>query len=204
MEGVLERAVANGADNLLRQVKSVMPDVPMLTGAPEVRGFRLDGYGVFFDVEVPALRLPIAWTLRYVDRNRLALAQLRAMVLEQPLQERERLETLVRQMELRNVSEVPPKVDPEVVRDPNEAYTRAVKEALVDAMIESSGHLNLGPDEWLTVAARDNVPNDPLVPGDGTDLKSVIFKIKGSDLAAFRSGQLTLEKARERVLAEEN
>ena len=208
MEGVLERAVANGADNLLRQVKSVMPDVPMLTGAPEVRGFRLDGYGVFFDVEVPALRLPIAWTLRYVDRNRLAvnaaLAQLRAMVLEQPVQERARLETLVRQMELRNVSEVPPKVDPEVVRDPNEAYTRAVKEALVDAMIESSGHLNLAPEEWLTVAARDNVPNDPLVPGDASDLKSVIFKIKGSDLAAFRSGQLTLEKARERVLAEEN
>jgi hypothetical protein len=208
MEGVLERAVANGADNLMRQVKMVMPDVAMLTGAPEVRGFRLDGYGVFFDVEVPALRPPLAWTLRYVDGNRLAvnavLAQLRAMVLEQPVQERERLETLVRQMELRNISQVPPKVDPEVVRDPNEAYTRAVKEALVDAMIESSGHLNLGPDEWLTVAARDNVPNDPLVPGDATDLKSVIFKIKGSDLAAFRSGQLTLEQARERVLAEEN
>jgi hypothetical protein len=210
MEGVLERAVANGADNLLRQVKSVMPDVPMLTGAPEVRGFRLDGYGVFFDVEVPALRLPIAWTLRYVDGNRLAvnaaLAQLRAMVLEQPVQERERLETLVRQMEQRNIAQVqvPPKVDPEVVRDPNEAYTRAVKEALVDAMIESSGHLNLAPGEWLTVAARDNVPNDPLVPGDGTDLRSVIFKIKGSDLAAFRSGQLTLEQARERILAEEN
>jgi hypothetical protein len=208
MEGVLERAVANGADNLLRQVKNVMPDVPMLTGAPEVRGFRLDGYGVFFDVEVPALRLPLAWTLRYVDGNRLAvnaaLAQLRAMVLEQPVQERERLETLVRQMEQRNISQMPPKVDPEVVRDPNEAYTRAVKEALVDAMIESSGHLNLGPEEWLTVAARDNVPNDPLVPGDATDLKSVIFKIKGSDLAAFRSGQLTLEQARERVLAEEN
>ena len=208
MEGVLERAVANGADNLMRQVKNVMPDVAMLTGAPEVRGFRLDGYGVFFDVEVPALRPPIAWTLRYVDGNRLAvnaaLAQLRAMVLEQPVQERARLETLVRQLEQRNVSQVPSQVDPEVVRDPNEAYTRAVKEALVDAMIESSGHLNLGPDEWLTVAARDNVPNDPLVPGDATDLKSVIFKIKGSDLAAFRSGQLTLEKARERVLAEEN
>ena len=208
MEGVLERAVANGADNLMRQVKSVMPDVAMLTGAPEVRGFRLDGYGVFFDVEVPALRPPIAWTLRYVDGNRLAvnaaLAQLRAMVLEQPVQERARLETLVRQLEQRNVSQGPSQVDPEVVRDPNEAYTRAVKEALVDAMIESSGHLNLGPEEWLTVAARDNVPNDPLVPGDATDLKSVIFKIKGSDLAAFRSGQLTLEKARERVLAEEN
>jgi hypothetical protein len=211
MEGVLERAVANGADNLLRQVTHVMPDVPMLTGAPAVRGFRLDGYGVFFDVEVPALRLPLAWTLRYVvDGNRLAvnaaLAQLRAMVLEQPPQERARLELMVRQMEERNMPQVPAaaNVDPEVVRDPNEAYTRAVKEALVDAMLESSGPLNLGPDEWLTVAARDNIPNDPLVPGDSTDLKSVIFKIKGSDLAGFRSGQLTLEQARARVKAEEN
>ena len=211
MEGVLERAVANGADNLLRQVKNVMPDVPMLTGAPEVRGFRLDGYGVFFDVEVPALRLPLAWTLRYVvDGNRLAvnaaLAQLRALVLEQPVQDRQRLEVLVRQMEERNLPQASTasNVDPEVVRDPNEAYTRAVKEALVDAMIESSGPLNLGPEEWLTVAARDNVPNDPLVPGDSTDLKSVIFKVRGSDLAAFRAGQITIEQARSHVKAEEN
>jgi hypothetical protein len=210
MEGVLERAVANGADNLLRQVKNVMPDMPMLTGAPAVRGFRLEGYGVFFDVEVPALRLPLAWTLRYVvDGNRLAvnaaLAQLRALVLEQPPQERDRLEGLVRKMEQRTVSnEASPDLDPAVVRDPNEAYTRAVKEALIDAMLESSGPMNLGPDEWLTVAARDNVPRDPLVPGDSTELNTVIFKVKGSDLAAFRTGGITLEEARKRVDAREN
>ena len=211
MEGVLERAVANGADNLLRQVKHVMPDMPMLTGAPEVRGFRLEGYGVFFDVEVPALRLPLAWTLRYVvDGNRLAvnaaLAQLRAMVLEQPAQERERLETMVRQMEQRALPmpSAASEVDPAVVRDPNEAYTRSVKEALVDAMLESSGPLNLASDEWLTVAARDNVPADPLVPGDSTEGNTVIFRVRGSDLAAFRSGTLTLEDARKKVEAKEN
>jgi hypothetical protein len=129
------------------------------------------------------------------------------MVLEQPPQDRARLEALVRQMEERNQKPqavAPPDVDPAIVRDPNEAYTRAVKEALVDAMLESSGPLNLGADEWLTIAARDNVPNDPLVPGDSTDLRSVIFKVKGSDLAAFRSGQITIEQARTRVKAEEN
>jgi hypothetical protein len=211
MEGVLERAVSNGADNLLRQVQHVMPEVPMLTGAPEVRGFRLDGYGVFFDVEVPALRLPLAWTLRYVvDGNRLAvnaaMAQLRALVLEQPAQERARLEVLVRQMEEKSLPmpAAPPEVDPAVIRDPNEAYTRSVQEALIEAMIESSGPLNLAPEEWLTVAARDNVPRDPLVPGDTTELKSIIFKIKGSDLAAFRAGTLTLDEARKRIEAQEN
>lgn len=213
MEGVLERAVANGADNLLRQVRLVMPDIPMLTGAPQVRGFRLEGYGHFFDVEVPALRLPLAWTLRYMrDGNRTALnavlAQLRAMALEQPQQERERLEVLVRQMELRNQpvsqSTLPPDVDPEVMRDPNEAYTRSVKEALIDAMIENSGALNIGPDEWLTVAARDNVPKDPLVPGDATDLNTVIFQVRGSDLADFRGGRITLGQARQRIETKEN
>ena len=69
MEGVLERAVSNGADNMVRQMKAVMGDAPMLTGVPEVRGFRLDGYGVFFDVEVPALRLPVTWPLRYMFRD---------------------------------------------------------------------------------------------------------------------------------------
>jgi len=69
LEGVLERAVSNGADNMVRQMKAVMGDAPMLTGVPEVRGFRLDGYGVFFDVEVPALRLPVTWPLRYMFRD---------------------------------------------------------------------------------------------------------------------------------------
>ena len=86
MEGVLERAVSNGADNMLRQMRAVMADAPMLTGEPEVRGFKLDGYGIFFDVEVPALRLPVTWPLRYMFRDnretRGIVEELRAMMAE--------------------------------------------------------------------------------------------------------------------------
>jgi hypothetical protein len=65
MESVLESAVANGADSLIRAVRVVMPpDALVLTGAPSARGFRLDGFGVFFDVEVPIVRPTMAWTLR--------------------------------------------------------------------------------------------------------------------------------------------
>src|SRR5258706_14560608 len=65
MESVLESAVANGADSLMRAVRVVLPpDALMLTGAPSARGYRLEGYGVFFDVEVPALRPTMAWRLR--------------------------------------------------------------------------------------------------------------------------------------------
>jgi hypothetical protein len=64
MEGVLERAVAHGADQLRRQVRKVAPDLQLLTGDAQARGFRLDGYGVFFDVAVPVMRQSVLWTWR--------------------------------------------------------------------------------------------------------------------------------------------
>jgi len=224
MEGVLERAVSNGADNMLRQMKAVMPDAPMLTGIPEVRGFRLDSYGVFFDVEVPALRLPVTWPLRYMFRdNRETLRvteELKALMVESDPRQRERLGQVIRQLEsqaqgtagLRGVGAVGSSAllrtqaepaDAAAFDDPNERYTQEVKASLVDAMIEHSGSIALGPDEWLTVAARDNVPRDPLIPSDTADFSTVIFRVKGSDLVAFRAGRMTLEEARKKVDARE-
>jgi hypothetical protein len=225
MEATLERAVSNGAGNVLRQVQTVMPDQPMLAGAPQARGFRLDGYGVFFDVEVPLLRLPILWPLRNVVRdNRNAVRtvqQLQAAIrrLEGSPADRMQLEVMLRQLEFelggdagtrgRGISAAnvlpgvpqpePPAVNPDVVNDPEDAYTREVKEELVDAMIENSLPLQLGAEEWLTVAARDNAPRDPLIPGDTVDFSTWVFRVKGSVLEAFRSGRITIDEARKQV-----
>jgi hypothetical protein len=221
MEGTLERAVQIGADNLLRQVKAVAPDPPMLTGVPEVRGFRLDGYGIFFDVGVPMLRLPVTWPLRYMIQSdnrdlEVLAAELKQLIAQMDVRYQPQLAQVVRRLESRAQVQAPvpraatdtvaaaqvqvaPPVDSRVLDNPAEGYTREVKAALIDAMIENSGPLTLGPDEWLTVAARDNVPRDPLIPGDMTDFSTIIFRIKGSDLAAFRAGRLTLEEARQKV-----
>jgi len=219
MEGVLERAVSNGADNMVRQMKAVIGDAPMLTGVPEVRGFRLEGYGVFFDVEVPALRLPVTWPLRSMFRDTretmIIVNELRSMMGESEPRQRERLAQVVRQLErqaqvpaaLRSTgrigavavggaAEAP---EPDVYDDPEEHYTREVKAALVDAMIENSGPIGLGAEEWLTVAARDNVPRDPLIPTDAADSRTVMFRVKGSDLASYRAGRMTLEEIRKKV-----
>jgi hypothetical protein len=210
MEGVLERAVSNGAENLLRQVRTVMPDAPMLSGVPQVRGFKLDGYGVFFDVEVPALRLPVTWPLRYlIEDNRAAvtaaLAELRTMIADQPARERDRFEMLAQRLESRAVMPraTPRQADP-VITEPDVAYTNAVREALIDAMIENSGPIPVGADEWLSVAARDNAPRDPLMPGDTAGLNTLIFRVKGSDLAAYRAGKMTLDEARRLVQVQEH
>ncbi len=226
MEGALERAVQIGADNLLRQVKAVAPDPPMLTGVPEVRGFRLDGYGIFFDVGVPMLRLPVTWPLRSMlnrDNRELAIlaAELKQMLTQVDARYQPQFAQVVGRLETRiqaqgamplaiapgtagtvTATQAAPaqsQVDAQVLDNPAEGYTREVKAALVDAMIENSGPLTLGPEEWLTVAARDNVPRDPLIPGDLADFSTVIIRLKGSDLTAFRAGRLTLEEARQKV-----
>ncbi len=233
MEAVLERAVLNGADNVLRQIRNVMPDQPMLSGVPQVRGFRLDGYGVFFDVSLPPLALPIMWSMRYMlDDNRAAnaatVAQLRAVIRSGELnpRERDRAEQLLSELEAQSGSQsrarasvprintagtsaaqplaaaVPPPaapVDRGIIDNPDQAYTQEVKAALLDAILENSGPMALGADEWLVVAARDNAPRDALIPGGTLDFSTVSFKVKGSDLAAFRGGRLTLEEARKKV-----
>jgi hypothetical protein len=221
MEGVLERAVANGADNLVRQVRAFFPDPPMFLGVPKARGFRLEGYGVFFDVEIPGLRPPVTWTLRYMlndtRRTTAALAELRGLMGQLSPRDRERAQEMVARLEAQiggNAAQGQPggvlrssgpvsgegrDEDPGVVADPNHAYTIEVKSALIEAMLESSGPLALADDEWLTVAARDNVEGVPLSPAGTSDFATLIFRIKGGDLAAFRAGRLTVDQARGRV-----
>jgi hypothetical protein len=218
MEGALERAVSNGAQNMLRQARAVMPDPWMLTGAPEARGFRLDGYGVFFDVEVPALRPPVTWPLRmlYRDSNLRTVDELRAMMVDLDPRQREQFSQLVKRLELQsqglaelqaqagiaqNTGATPaaPRQPEPVIDDPEARYTQEVKSALVDAMIEYSSPLSIGSEEWLTVAARDNLPRDPLVPTDTSDFSTVTFRVKGSDLSAYRAGRITLDEVRKKV-----
>lgn len=223
MEGVLERAVRTGADNLNRRVREVAPDTVMVVGAAQVRGFRLDGQGVMFDVEVPMLRQSVAWSLRMMlDQSGLplgaALEQLQALVrsVRDP-RDRQAFEQALRRIELQvgptpgmsaagtaaaaAGKPAPPPLPPsarEWLNDPNGAYTTEVKNALIDAMLDHSGALGLKADEWLTVAARDNEPSDRVNPG-GDDVSSIVLRIKGSHLAELHAGRITAQEARTRV-----
>jgi hypothetical protein len=56
MEGALVGAVSHGAGQVSRQLQPVSQNLLLLSGTARARGFALDGYGVFFDVEIPAMR----------------------------------------------------------------------------------------------------------------------------------------------------
>ena len=74
MERILEEAVQHGADKTRERIQSVLPpaDLLLVTSA-QVRGFRLEGYGVFFDVEVPTLDTSIPLSFKMLDQTGLGL-----------------------------------------------------------------------------------------------------------------------------------
>lgn len=91
-----------------------------------------------------------------------------------------------------------------IMKDPNRAYTEAVQRALVDAMIDYSGPMLIAPNEWLTVAARDNAPRDLFAVQDPFDeVVTILLRIKGEDLAAYRAAKIDREEVKKRVQVKE-
>jgi len=243
MEGVLERAVQLGARRLSQQVQSLSPDMLVIGGAARAKGFLLDGYGVFFDVDVPALRRSVAWSFRQLGRPdgsvETAITSLKRNLtsVNDPAVRREmdeaiqRLARLVGPMPMPGQPHMPGMIGPGVqpvsaggsgevpvsggaqsqsitpqqaaiIDDPGLAYTNEVKAALVDAMLDYGAPIPIGDDEWLTIAARDD--NDSrLGGGDPYDVSTIVLRISGADIGAFRAGKLTREETLAKVEARE-
>jgi hypothetical protein len=87
------------------------------------------------------------------------------------------------------------------IRDPNELYTEAVKNALIDAMLRYSQFLKVGDDEWLTVAAGDG--DGPQSPGQLDETTRILISVRGSDLSAFQSNKLTRDEVLKKVQVKE-
>jgi hypothetical protein len=73
MERVLEGAVEHGVTNIRDRLQAVGPTELLISDNARVRGFRLDGYGIFFDVVVPSLDTTVLWSIRTLDQNDLGL-----------------------------------------------------------------------------------------------------------------------------------
>ena len=65
-------------------------------------------------------------------------------------------------------------------------------------MLQYSGPLALQDDEWLTIAARRPYDRPLIAPAD-SDARTVIIRIRGGDLAAFRANRMTRDEALRRM-----
>jgi hypothetical protein len=230
MEGVLQRAVVMGADSLNRRVRDLAPQgMLVIGGAAEVRGFRIEGYGVFFDVEVPVLRQSVAWQIRaLMDQTgvplSVALQQLRAYILSiDDARVRQQLEQALRRIELQvgPAPEVPgaASVRNSAVSSPRPGAPAVPRELPAPALAvlnDPNGAYtqevkNALIDAMLEHSGPLAIATDEWLtvaardnePHDrlnpGDDLGSIILRIKGSDLAALHAGRMTVDEARSLV-----
>ena len=238
MERMLEGAVEHGLTVVHEKLQAAMKAQTFIPENPEnahVRGFRLEGYGVFFDIEVPALQGSLIWSLKTLDQNDLGLASalnairqhvdsLKDPNLEQALK---RIELQVSPATLasitsppllpaptgaRNATGAPATVgdktemvvidppDP-ILADPEEGYRSEVKNQIMDAMLDYPVPLGIRPDEWLAVAARRHDDRPLIAPAD-SDARTVVIRIQGGDLTAFRAGQLTKAEALKKMIVQ--
>ena len=223
IEAVLSRAVLGGAEHLAEQLGSGNPNMSFFTGQARARGFILDGYGVFFHVEIPEMQQSLVMSVTTGDRD-VAVASgldaLRQAVQSFPeggpkLQAEQALKSLqllvgpmpqlveppapgrdVVRAATTTVADPLPAVAVPILRDPNAAYRDAIKAALIDAMLEHSRGLNLQPDEWLSVAAQRG---DSLTPNEIVTSPTLVLRIKGSDLAIYDADRTRKDEIRQRV-----
>jgi hypothetical protein len=246
MERVLEGAVEHGVTNIRDRLQTLGPTELLIADNARARGFRLDGYGVFFDVLVPTFDTTVLWAARTLDQNDLGLTSaLKALQDSVQRSGDPSLEQALRRVEVQinpgaalatrggnaagpdnagsliapdqNGAAVAPNeriataASVDTIRQPapqppdavlssawlDEAYRKEVVNALMDVMLDHSSALAIAPEEWLTVAARRNEERPRVAPAD-TDSRTIVIRLKGSDLAAFLARQITKDDVMKR------
>lgn len=172
MEGMFVGAVRGAAQDIADRMPNEFGGLPMLTGSLTARGFMLEGYGVFFAVEIPGV-VP-------------SVASLQAM--------RQRTESRPGEPQALRTADSAA-LNPAMNADAQ--YVDLVKNALVDAMVDYSKPLGLQQDEWLTVAAADG--DEPMNPAYLAQRSTLVLRVRGSDIVDYLAGRLTKDAVRKKV-----
>jgi hypothetical protein len=67
MEMLLTTALQKGAQDLARLLRVSEPNSAFVTGTGRTRGFVLEGYGLFFDVDVPNMKYSAVWSAQILQ-----------------------------------------------------------------------------------------------------------------------------------------
>ena len=220
LESALAGAVSRSASAVEGQLPAGVPGLVLFAGPIQVRGFRLEDYGAFFDVEYPVLRRSIVWSMQRLDPFELSL-DLTVQMLRRRFPATDLPVAGPRGPAAAGLSEAPsaslervggpparpprsprfapgvagggaPPATGRVVVDPLRVYRQALQISLTDALVLGGASLGalLPRDARITVAARD------VTGQDGRDGR---LRIAALDLVAFGEGRISLEEVRERV-----
>ena len=201
VERVFEEAVEHSARNFASSMEEATPGAARLMGNTGAHGFRLDGYGLFFDVQIPVLRRSLSWVFRHLNRGPSelgpALQSLRQHMRSfDNVDVRDSLEEALRSIESLVGHPSPPPPPPDV--DPREVYAMEIRDALANAMLDYTDSLPLAANEWLTVATTSS-GNRADSPTDLPRGLGLMLRVPGRVLIALRQGEMARSEALNRI-----
>ena len=233
MERALEGAVEHRANLFRQRLQTVLPAQLMIAENARVRGFRLDGYGIFFDVEVPAVEgtvTALAWSLRTLEQNDLGLdrafKEIKAAI--EPKGDAN-LDQALKRIELqmapamavaaaspaaagaRNAVGSPATVgaregatDP-ILIDPVESLEtyRAEVVKQLKDTMLDQSGALALQDEEWLTIAARRPYERPLIAPADSDARTVIIRIRGGDLTAVRANRLSRDEALKKIESRE-
>lgn len=180
-ERILRGAVETGGQLLAKRALMLVPELTLSTEEATVRSVKLRGYGFYFDVQVPNIQSTVLLLDMMAARQRRGLPS--------------------QTVAATGVIESDPMTVEPPTFDTDREYTTYVREALIDAILDSSGVLSVSADERLTVVVSgiDHPNPNPLYRANSQKL---VLTIAGSDLLDLRQGRLTRDQAKERIAEE--
>lgn len=180
-EGVLRQAVESGGQRLAMWARQVVPGVVLAQASnPMVQAVPLPDSSLVFNVQVPEILQTSVMLFQQLQRPRGP----------QPVSVPGGVASTG--VPVGRVS------DPDNL-DPDRRYSDYVREALIDALLEGSGVLQLHPGQWLTVAASgvDVAVTNPLYRNPS---RRLVLSVRADDLLAMRQGRLSRDETRSRIL----
>jgi len=228
LETVLTLAVKSGAAKLAQQMRASEPGSLFVVDTGRTRGFDLQGYGVFFDVDVPMMKQSVVWSTRELtaqDRR----AQLENYIRTQPpgpardfaMRELQRMQPGMRQqlapdramatqvaqggvVTAQNTDASATPAAPAAATPPSPIEMADPNELYTEAVKSSLIDAMLNHSLGLKLGADDWLTvaardaQGPLT-GEPDEASTILIRIKGADLAAFHSGKLTREEVLKKV-----
>ena len=201
MERVFEEAVEHSARNFASSMEEATPGAARFMGNTGAHGFRLNGYGLFFDVQIPVLRRSLSWVFRHLNRGPSelgpALQSLRQHMRSfDNVDVRDSLEEALRSIESLVGHPPPPPPPPDV--DPGEMYAMEIRDALANAMLDYTDSLPLAANEWLTVATTSSGNRADSLTDESRAL-GLMLRVRGNVLIALRQGEMARSEALSRI-----
>ena len=183
-EWALKGAITSAGQKLAQWAESIAPNVALQFAAePAVRSVPLPDDSLVFHVEVSELLQTSLSLFMSANRYKGGAQQVGAMGAP----------GLVAPDPMKGAPGATPNVTPD------QQYTSLVRQALIDAMLDSSGVLPLKAGQTLTVACNpvDVFSTNQLQPNPSRQL---VLTIKGEDLLAFRNGTASREETKQRIV----